>query len=118
MGKGTALYLSSWTLQDQMGHSSIQVTVDIYGHLIPGADVSSAEKLNGVTCPQESARQPQERKRRESDGFREVLPNVWLGGRDSNPDTQIQSLETNTYAVGLLCTFPHPASRFCTVFGA
>ncbi len=75
-----------------MGNSSIQVTVDIYGHLIPGADVSSAENLNGVTCPQESARQPQERKRRESDGFREVLPNEWLGGRDSNPDTQIQSL--------------------------
>ena len=24
--------------------------------------------------------------------FQEVLQNVWLGGRDSNPDTQIQSL--------------------------
>ena len=27
-------------VKEQMGHSSIQVTVDIYGHLIPGADVS------------------------------------------------------------------------------
>ena len=79
-------------VRDQMGHSSIQVTVDIYGHLIPGANVSFADKLDRITCPQESARQPQERKPRESDGFEEALPNEWLGGRDSNPDTQIQSL--------------------------
>ena len=77
-----------------MGHSSIQVTVDIYGHLIPGANVSFVDKLDQVTCPQESARQPQERMRLESDGFEEVLPNEWLGGRDSNPDTQIQSLQS------------------------
>jgi len=25
-------------VKEQMGHSSIQVTVDIYGHLIPGAN--------------------------------------------------------------------------------
>lgn len=28
-------------VKEQMGHSSIQVTVDIYGHLIPGGDVAS-----------------------------------------------------------------------------
>jgi len=49
-------------VRDQMGHSSIQVTVDIYGHLIPGANLAFADKLDRVTCPQESARQPQERK--------------------------------------------------------
>ena len=27
-----------------MGHSSIQMTVDIYGHLIPGANVSSIDR--------------------------------------------------------------------------
>ncbi len=95
-----------------------EVTVDICGRLIPGANVSFVDKLDGVTCPQESARQPQERKRRESGGFMEVLPNQWLGGRDSNPDTQIQSLEPNFYPVGLLGTFPHPASPFCMAFGA
>jgi integrase len=26
-------------VRDQMGHSSIQITADIYGHLIPGADI-------------------------------------------------------------------------------
>jgi integrase len=33
-------------VKDQMGHSSIQVTVDIYGHLIPGANVSFVDKLD------------------------------------------------------------------------
>ena len=41
-----------------------------------------------------SATQVQPGRRLESDGFEEVLPNEWLGGRDSNPDTQIQSLQS------------------------
>ena len=31
-----------------MGHSSIQVTVDTYGHLIPGANVSFVDCLDEV----------------------------------------------------------------------
>jgi len=81
-------------VRDQMGHSSIQVTVDIYGHLIPGANVAFVDKLDGQTSPQQSATQPQQQSKLESDGFKEVLPNEWLGGRDSNPDTQIQSLQS------------------------
>jgi hypothetical protein len=101
-----------------MGHSSIQVTVDIYGHLIRGADVAFVDKLDAATSPEEPARQPQERSALDSDGFEEILGNEWLGGRDSNPDTQIQSLEIKFYLVGLFGAFPHPASQFCTVFGA
>ncbi len=71
-------------VRDQMGHSSIQVTVDIYGHLIPGANVAFVDKLDALTSPQQSATQPQQKAGLESDGFREVLPNEWLGGRDSN----------------------------------
>ena len=33
-------------VKEQMGHSSIQFTVDIYGHLIPGANVSFVDKLD------------------------------------------------------------------------
>ena len=40
-----------------MGHSSIQVTVDIYGNLIPGADISCVDQLDKT--PQESANYPQ-----------------------------------------------------------
>src|SRR6202165_1716403 len=32
-------------VKEQMGHSSIQVTVDTYGHLIPGANVSFVDRL-------------------------------------------------------------------------
>ena len=30
-----------------MGHSSIQVTVDIYGHLIPGSNKAAVDRLDG-----------------------------------------------------------------------
>jgi integrase len=53
-------------VKEQMGHSSIQVTVDIYGHLIPGANVCFVDKLDvfqakavredkAETTPQQSA---------------------------------------------------------------
>ena len=35
-------------VKEQMGHSSIQVTVDIYGHLIPGANVCFVDRLDGI----------------------------------------------------------------------
>ena len=34
-------------VKEQMGHSSIQVTADIYAHLIPGANVSFVDTLDG-----------------------------------------------------------------------
>jgi len=33
-------------VKDQMGHSSIEVTVDIYGHLVPGANRQAVNKLD------------------------------------------------------------------------
>jgi integrase len=33
-------------VKEQMGHSSIQVTVDTYGHLIPGANISWIDRLD------------------------------------------------------------------------
>jgi hypothetical protein len=48
-------------VKEQMGHSSIQVTVDVYGHLIPGANVCFEDRLEGAltedakTSPQQSA---------------------------------------------------------------
>jgi hypothetical protein len=60
--------------------------------LIAGANVSFVDKLDCMAYPPESSRQPQERAGLESGGFEEVRQNEWLGGRDLNPDTQIQSL--------------------------
>ena len=39
-------------VRDQLGHSSIQVTVDIYGHLVPGANRQAVDRLD---LPQQSA---------------------------------------------------------------
>lgn len=33
-------------IKDQLGHHSIQITVDTYGHLIPGANKSAVDKLD------------------------------------------------------------------------
>jgi len=38
-------------VKEQMGHSSIQVTVDTYGHLIPGANVSFVDRLDSIAEP-------------------------------------------------------------------
>ena len=35
-------------VKDQMGHSSIQVTVDIYGHLVPGGNRAAVDKLDAA----------------------------------------------------------------------
>jgi integrase len=33
-------------IRDQMGHHSIKVTVDIYGHLAPGGNKEAVDKLD------------------------------------------------------------------------
>jgi integrase len=35
-------------VKEQMGHSSIQVTVDIYGHLVPGGNRQAVDKLDDM----------------------------------------------------------------------
>ena len=64
-----------------MGHSSIQVTVDTYGHLIPGADVAWIDKLDALTSPQPSATPVQPDTIEESDETSEVIENVGEPGR-------------------------------------
>jgi len=46
-------------VKEQMGHSSIQVTVDTYGHLIPGADIGWVDRLDSEPRPQISANRTQ-----------------------------------------------------------
>ena len=35
-------------VKEQMGHSSIQVTVDLYGHLIPGGNKQAVDRLDSI----------------------------------------------------------------------
>jgi integrase len=67
-------------VKEQMGHSSIQITVDVYGHLVPGADIAWADKLDTpTTSPQLSATQPQrqpaetERDRKAVQGLKKLV---------------------------------------------
>jgi integrase len=36
-------------MKDQMGHASIQTTVDVYGHLLPGSNRDAVNKLDDDT---------------------------------------------------------------------
>ena len=44
-------------VRDQLGHHSIKVTVDTYGHLVPGENRTAVDKLDDLT--QLSATYPQ-----------------------------------------------------------
>ncbi len=38
-------------VKDQLGHSSIRMTVDVYGHLVPGANRQAVNKLPSLSDP-------------------------------------------------------------------
>jgi hypothetical protein len=46
-------------VKEQMGHSSIQLTVDLYGHLIPGGNKQAVDRLDLSALHVESATQLQ-----------------------------------------------------------
>ena len=78
-------------VKEQMGHSSIQITVDTYGHLILGADIAWVDRLDSQPCPQQSANRTQTGDAALEIEDLEVVENTWLPPRDSNPDMLIQS---------------------------
>jgi hypothetical protein len=45
-------------LRDQMGHASIQITVDTYGHLVPGGNRAAVDRLDDETQPDATPAQP------------------------------------------------------------
>jgi hypothetical protein len=82
-------------VKEQMGHSSIQVTVDIYGHLIPGAKVSFVDRLGEVpkqeekTTPQQNATQAQLLKESETEIPSEVVDLTGGGAWTRTTDLRI-----------------------------
>jgi len=42
-------------VKEQMGHSSIQVTVDIYGHLVPGGNRQAVDRLDDMPVTKKAA---------------------------------------------------------------
>ena len=44
-------------MRGQLGHSSIKMTVDVYGHFIPGANRQAVNNLPSLTSPIASDRE-------------------------------------------------------------
>ena len=82
-------------VKDQMGHSSIQVTVDIYGHLIPGANVFFVDRLDGGfpeearTSPPQSATPAQPSEMEIPPDLLQVVEGFGGGGRTRTYDLRI-----------------------------
>ncbi len=82
-------------VKEQMGHSSIQVTVDIYGHLIPGANVCFVDRLDGVpveggkTSPHQSATPAQLGEMEVPPDLLQVADLIGGGGRTRTYDLRI-----------------------------
>ncbi len=76
-------------VKQQMGHSSIQVTVDTYGHLVPGADVSFVDRLaekpgKKRAAKQQNATPAQPALDAGSETAAYVVESDWLRGLDLN----------------------------------
>jgi integrase len=69
-------------VRDQLGHSSIQVTADVYGHLLPGANVSYMDKLDAPTSPQPSATQTQPAESHVPLEVRQLVEKIGAGGEN------------------------------------
>jgi len=78
-------------VKEQMGHSSIQVTVDTYGHLIPGADIGWMDRQDSETSLQLSATQAQPSEGREEVEVEQVIEKNGAPGETRTPDLRIRS---------------------------
>ena len=76
-------------VKDQMGHSSMNVTVDIYGHLIPGADISCIDQLD--TPPSKSANRTQTPHSQRNGMSSDVVDLIGGPGGIRTPDQGIMS---------------------------
>ena len=76
-------------VEEQMGHASIQVTVDTYGHLIPGVGERYVDRLDAKTSQQQSATQAQPASDPEKPESLQVIEMIGSGGADRTPDLGI-----------------------------
>ncbi len=77
-------------VKEEMGHSSIQVTVDIYGHLIPGANIAWADRLEFKTSPQQNATPAQPETSEDESEEVEVIENYGDPGKIRTSDLRFR----------------------------
>src|SRR5579884_2027347 len=73
-------------VKEQMGHSSIQVTVDTYGHLIPGGNIAWVDALDAKPSQQKNATPAQQRKERQVIDMPHLIENNGRPGEIRTPD--------------------------------
>jgi len=76
-------------VKEQLGHASIQITVDTYGHLIPGVGERYVDRLDSETSQQLSATQAQPAPEPDESESLQVVGIVGSGGEDRTPDLGI-----------------------------
>jgi len=80
-------------VRDQMGHSSIKITVDIYGHLIPSADIAYMDRLEQAgTSQQQNATQAQPAEDKTEENGAEVIEGIGVSDGIRTRDVQIHNL--------------------------
>jgi hypothetical protein len=77
--------------KEMLGHHSIQVTVDTYGHLIPGADVAGVDKLDSQPNQQPAATQAQPEEILKDEKLPQLLENSGEPGRTRTYNPLIKS---------------------------
>ena len=97
-------------VKEQMGHSSIQITVDTYGHLIPGANISFVDRLDRApereekTTPQQNATPAQPGELSEAEIPSEVSDLIGGGGWTRTNDLRIMSTQRGSEPFGKFST--------------
>jgi len=76
-------------VKEQMGHSSIKVTADTYGHLIPGANINWVDGLDSETSRQQSAANPQQSRGDLPEDLPQSLESIGGGGWTRTNDLRI-----------------------------
>jgi integrase len=77
-------------VRDQLGHSSISVTVDLYGHLAPSANIAWVDRLDWETSPQQNATPAQLNKEVEAGEAMQVLEKDGGPGRSRTADQRFR----------------------------
>ena len=76
-------------VRDQLGHSSIAITVDLYGHLVPSANIAWVDRLDRETSQQLSATQTQPPEQDDAGDALQAVEEFGGGGQTRTADSRI-----------------------------
>jgi integrase len=77
-------------VKEQLGHSTIAVTVDLYGHLVPSANIAFVDRLDAKTSLKPNATQEQPATEAEELEYSEVFENYGGPGQSRTADQRFR----------------------------